>query len=144
MRANTTNRLLQSVAMAAAVACAGCSASDPFDYVPVQGTVTYDDGSKIPAARLRLTFVPQAKPIDAKTNPRPGEVDCQPDGAFDKVTSHKFGDGVVPGAHKVLVIALDEKDQPTDAVGPEYSNPNTTPLSFDTAELPWTIVVKKP
>jgi hypothetical protein len=144
MRANKSKSLLSFWAMVLAVAFAGCGASDPFDYVPVQGTVTYDDGSQIPAARLRLTFVPQAKPIDAKTNPLPGKVDCQPDGSFDKVTSHKFGDGVVPGVHKVLVIALDEKDRPTDAVGPEYSNPSTTPLSVDTAKLPWPIIVKKP
>ena len=50
---------------------AGCGGGDPFSYVKVSGKVTYDDGSRIAAPEIKLTFYPLAPPVDSKTYPRP-------------------------------------------------------------------------
>src|SRR5947209_19901085 len=36
---------------------AGCGSGEPFSYVPAKGTVTYDDGTIIPAPHIRITFI---------------------------------------------------------------------------------------
>jgi hypothetical protein len=123
----------------------GCGPSEPFDYVKVAGKVTYDDGSVIPAERLQVIFVSQAPPLDAKTQPRPGHAEVNvADGTFDTVTSHKYGDGLVPGKHKVQVIAMDKMQRPTKAVPKLYESPATTPLIVDTADAPFHIQIAKP
>ena len=110
---------------------AGCG-SEPYSMVPVSGTVTYEDGSAIPASRIRVVFNPQAEAIDAATHPRPGEANVDmADGTFSQVTSHKFGDGVTVGKHKIQVISLDEMENETDAVPEIYRRVETTPLEFD-------------
>lgn len=126
----------------ALVSC--CGSNDPFAYVPVSGKITYENGSLIPAARLRLTFVPQGEAIDEKTHPRPGVAEVNvSDGTFDAVTSRRYGDGIVRGKHKVIVIALDAGEQPTDAVPAIYQSEDTTPLEVDTAEQPFALTIKK-
>jgi hypothetical protein len=92
----------------------GCS-REPFKLVPISGKVTYEDGSLIPAARMEVAFDPQAKPIDPKTHPRPGRAEVNvADGTFSEATSHKYGDGVVAGKHKVRVIIYDQNETPTE------------------------------
>jgi hypothetical protein len=93
----------------------GCGASEPFRLIPVKGKVTYQDGSLIRAARIEVMFLPEAKPIDAKTHPRPGRAEVNPaDGTFSEATSHKYGDGLVAGKHKVKVIVYDKHEVPTE------------------------------
>lgn len=126
---------MAAVAVLTAVfaAVTGCGGSDPFDYVPVSGKVTYEDGTRIPD-RLQVTFVPQTPPIDKKTYPRHGLAEINDDGTFDRVTSYKPGDGIVPGRHKVLVQAFTKDDDASDAVPPEYNDIDKTPLEIDTAD----------
>lgn len=113
-------------------AVVGCGGSEPFKMIPVSGKITYDDGSLISAARLRLEFKPQAKPIDPKTHPRPGSAEVNvKDGTFGsgkfQATTHIFGDGLIIGKHKVTAFSYDRQDNPTElavtpseiTVGPE-------------------------
>jgi hypothetical protein len=123
----------------------GCGGSEPFHYEKVSGTVTYEDGSLIPGNRVMLTFVPQDKPKDAKIHPRPGiaEADVKT-GAFSRVTSHKFGDGIVRGKHKVLVASIDAQDRPTTAIPATYSSVRNTPLVIDSQDGPFHFRIPKP
>ncbi len=136
-------RLLPMLLMLPAF-CSCCGSSDPFAYVPVSGKITYEDGSLIPAARLRLTFVSQSEAIDEKTHPRPGVAEVNvSDGTFDAVTSRRYGDGIVRGKHKVTVLAMDANEQPIGVVPAIYQDENTTPLEVDTAEQPFALTIKK-
>ena len=50
----------------------GCSGNnDPFSYAKVSGTVTYEDGSKIPANNMKVSFVSESPP-EGNKYPRPG------------------------------------------------------------------------
>ena len=44
-----------------------------------------------------------------------------PKAMFDCVTSYKYGDGLVPGKHKVVIQAADERDG-KPVVPKEYAN----------------------
>jgi hypothetical protein len=119
----------------------GCGSDSPFEYVPIQGKVTYEDGSLIPAS-FELRFQALAPPIGT-AHPRPAMAEVKSDGTFDEVTSYKYGDGLVPGKHKVVIAYA------TDATGrslvpDEYTTVMTTPLEIDTAEAPLEIKVPKP
>lgn len=107
---------------------AGCGSSEPFELLPVSGKVTYGDGTLISAARIRLEFTPQVKPRDPKTHPRPGSAEVNvADGTFSVATTHKYGDGLVVGRHKVELFRYDDQEVPTEldvspseiTVGPE-------------------------
>jgi hypothetical protein len=131
--------------MLTVVLWSGCGGGDPFRYVKVSGKVTYADGSLIPAARVVLTFVPQSGALDQKTHPRSGQAEVTvADGSFSVVSSHNYDDGLVPGKHKVLVRAFDDKNNPTPVVPIDYADLNRTPLEIDTAHLPLTLDVRKP
>ncbi len=125
----------------------GCGSGDPFSYVPTTGKVTYEDGTPIPAPVVHLTFVAENPPtIDEKTFAPKGKADVtSTDGSFDVVTSHNYNDGLLPGKHKVLAIATDDKHQIIEGViPPEYKEVNKTPLEIDTANQPLVIKIKKP
>jgi len=125
---------------------AGCSKNgDPYDYVKVSGTVTYEDGSHIPASSLVLSFIPQTPAVSAKARPKAGM--CYPDmaaGRFDAVTSHTANDGVVRGKHKVTVTDQTHHPLPSSVVPIIYSDPDKTPLEVDTDHLPWELKISKP
>jgi hypothetical protein len=92
-----------------------------------------------------VAFVSQTPPADEKIHPRPGEAEVDPKtGDFHVVTSHTYGDGVVPGDHKVLVEAIAANDKRMDLVPPEYADVNKTPLHVHTKDSPFTIKVPKP
>jgi len=108
---------------------AGCGADQPYGLIPVSGTVTYEDGSLVPAAQIVVTFVPQAEPVDAKTYPRPGMAQVNlADGTFANVTTYEFADGAIVGENKVTIKAVDKDENPTGGVPPEYTDVATTPL----------------
>jgi len=124
------HRLLSRLAVLAfPVVLAGCGSSDPYDTVSVSGTVRYVDGSRIPAGRITLFFLPQVSAVDAKTYPRnaTAEVNVE-DGTFSNASTFSFGDGVIPGTQKVVVRAYSENDEPSPAVPEKYGNVDTTPL----------------
>jgi hypothetical protein len=131
----------------------GCGSGEPFSYVPAKGNVTYEDGTIIPAPRIRLYFVAVNPPTsgDEKIFPPKGHTEVanadgsNTDGHFDDVTSHNFADGLLPGKHKVIVLPSDARGQLIDGlVPPEYGDPKKTPLEIDTAVQPLVIKVKKP
>jgi hypothetical protein len=132
-------------ALAALASIVGCSNGNPYDLVKVKGTVKYEDGSLIPANTIILKFEPEAAPIDAKTFPRKayGRVNVA-DGTIDTVTTHKYGDGIVVGKHKVLIIPMTNDGKQTSLVPPEYQGVATTPVEIDTAAQPFDIKIKKP
>lgn len=122
----------------------GCN-QGPYSYVPVSGTVTYEDGSPIPAASIQLVFRSMAPPIDEKTKPRLGKAGVNTaDGSFGAVTSYKPRDGLIPGEHKVTVIAYDAQGRPSKAVPAECSDGVKTPLVVHTNNRPFSILVPKP
>jgi len=129
------------------LACVGCS-QPPFPMVKVNGTVTYEDGSLIPADTLIVRFEPQIGPVDDKTHPRAGigYVNVT-DGTFSEVTTHQHDDGVVYGKHRVLIVATRESDgsiNTSPLVPEEYSDPERTPLYVDTVDSPFHFRLRKP
>lgn len=132
--------------VASAGACAiGCSDASPYDLVKASGTVKYEDGSLIPAETIMLKFEPQAAALDSRTHPRKayGTVNVA-DGTFDTLTTHKYGDGIVSGRHKVLVIPMTKDQKVTNLVPNEYRNAEATPIEVDTDQQPMEIRIKKP
>lgn len=132
--------------LAAAVALAGaggCGDEGPFDYMPVHGKVTYEDGAPIPAAGIMLQFQSQdAQPV-GDMHPRPATASVGADGSFANATSLKYGDGLIPGKHKVAL------QYATDAQGKllvprEYAHLGTTPLVVDTGDGSIEIKVPRP
>ncbi len=126
---------------------AGCSGNnDPFSYVKVSGTVTYDDGTVIPANNMKLSFVSETEAAGNKF-PRPGTalVDGKT-GKFGCPTSHTPFDGLVRGKHKVLiVVASGQGPLPGNLVPPEYADRKKTPLEVDTDNpASFNLKVRKP
>jgi hypothetical protein len=80
---------------------------------------------------VRVQFFPQIQAINAKEYPRPGSAELKPDGTFPNVTTWKYADGVIPGTQKVVVQALDNRQQPTGAVDLIYGNATTTTLTTE-------------
>ncbi len=125
----------------------GCGSNEPFGYVAASGKVHYDDGSLIPAQHIEIHFLPQAASIDAKTHPRPGIAYPNiADGVYQSVTSHKPGDGIVSGKHKVLIRTFDAAGNEVALVPKQYGDAATTPLEIDTQQqrAPYDFAVPKP
>jgi hypothetical protein len=122
----------------------GCnSGSSPFEYVPVSGRVTYEDGSIIPASGMRLQFEPvNANPVNGM-HPRTASTSLDGKGHFTDATSYKFADGLVPGRHKVAIAYATDKDGKL-LVPESCTSLSTTELTVDTANLPLEIKVPKP
>jgi hypothetical protein len=124
------------------VSTTGCGSGGPFDYVPVSGKITYDDGTPLPGS-CKLIFVAQDAPTVEGAHPRPARANVNAQGEFDVVTSHKYGDGLIPGKHKVAIqIGAGSDGKP--AVPREYSSSEASPLIIDTADAPLEIKVPKP
>jgi hypothetical protein len=125
----------------ACLASIGCWSSGPFDYVKVSGDIAYEDGTPLPGG-YRLTFVAQEAPKVEGAFPRPAEALVDGQGKFEAVTSHKFGDGLIPGKHKVVIQP--DRSSAKPVVPAEYTSSETTPLVVDTADRPLKIRVPKP
>lgn len=137
MLVRAANRLLLAFAIVWVV---GCGPSGPFEYVPIQGRVVYEDGSPVPGGQLQFE---SQMPIEGNIRPRPAGAAIDSDGNFDAVTSYKYGDGLVPGKHKVsFIFATDAQGRPL--VPLEYQSMASTPLVVDTADAPLEIKVPKP
>ncbi len=117
----------------------GCDRG-PFPQVKVTGTLSYEDGSVIPAERIRIWFQSQAPPIDASTHPRPASALVDPaTGAFDGATTSKYLDGLVRGEHRVYIDIT-----PSNVIPQEYTSASTSPLRISTDKLPLEIKIPKP
>lgn len=120
---------------------AGCGSNSPFKYTKASGKVTYEDGTPIPG--VRLVFVAQDVAAVGISHPRPAMANVDAQGNFDCVTSYKYGDGLIPGKHKVFLQgAVENSGKPT--VPKEYLSELTTPLIVDTANVPLDIKIPKP
>lgn len=121
---------------------AGCGSSGPFEYKRVSGKITYEDGTALPAG-FKLLFIAQNIAPVKDAVPRAAEALVDNQGEFSCVTSYKYGDGLIPGKHKV-VIQPDRKQGKQTIVPNEYTYSETTPLVVDTKESPFDIKVPKP
>lgn len=120
----------------------GCGSNGPFSYVPVSGSVAYEDGSPLPSS-FKLIFVAQDAAPMKGVAPRPARANVDQQGKFDCVTSYKYGDGLIPGKHKVVFqIAPIQNGKPV--IARDYTSSETTPLVIDTADAPLVIKVPKP
>ena len=119
-----------------------CGSTNPYGMVEITGKVTYEDGTPLPET-VQVKFLPMVEAIDAKTQPRPGNTTTNADGTFGAVTTHKWGDGLIQGKHKV-VLATEIAGQAPKGVPPKYARPGETPLVVDTSELPMHIKISKP
>ena len=120
----------------------GCN-RQPFDYVPVSGRITYEDGTALPVdGTLRLTFYSDAPPIDDKLHPRPGTAFPDQNGEFSKAMTMRPGDGLVPGTHQVTVGYM---GRATKGILPdEYTLKGQSPIVVDTAHQPFDIKIPRP
>ena len=114
----------------------GCGSSVPFDFVPVHGKVTYEDGSRIEADSILVTFNPILSGEKGKTVPPGGQTNVNvQDGTFSAVSSHRKDDGVAVGRHKVVIVSFKKGPNgmpaPTAAVPPVYRSMNSTPLEIE-------------
>ena len=121
----------------------GCGSGSPYDYTKVSGKITYEDGSPIPGGRLRLRFVALDAPQVENAHPRPAFANPNIDGEFDSVTSYKYGDGLIPGKHKVA-IEVGGAPSSVSPVPKEYLSSSTTPITVDTNKSPFDIKVPRP
>jgi hypothetical protein len=121
----------------------GCGSGSPYDYVKAGGKLTYDDGTPIPLGSVRLQFAAQDAPAVEGAHPRPARANLNAQGEFDCVTSYKYGDGLIPGKHKVAIEqAADPKGKLL--VPKEYTSLATTPLVIDTNDMPLELKVPTP
>jgi hypothetical protein len=143
-------RTLRLLAVVATVSgsISGCGRAHPFDMEQVSGVVTYDDGSLIPAERIVIRFEPLSEAASEQVHPKAATSVVDPaDGSFGKLSTFRYGDGVVSGRHKVLLVAVSGGGtgaNPKPLVPPEYGDPDKTPLEVDTSDSPFKIVVPKP
>ena len=129
--------LLSSVPMTA-----GCGSPGPFSYVPAEGTLTYEDGSPLPKSGIQLKFFALDAPEKENANPRPAIAHVDAEGRFDLVTSYKYGDGLVPGRHKVAILYA--KNNGESLIPREYASSVKTPLVVSTDDVPLEIKVPRP
>jgi hypothetical protein len=124
---------------------AGCGSREPFALVKVSGRITYEDGTLIPAEGncVRLVFYPQTPPRDSSTYPRPATADVDlRDGTFSVVTTHRWGDGLTVGRHKV-VLCMAVLSAVPKGVPAEYNDMIKTPLEVDTSKAPFHLKIRK-
>jgi hypothetical protein len=127
------------------LALSGCGSDNAYRTVKRSGSIKYDDGSLIPATRIELKFYSQAERISAKTGPKWGvaEVDVA-DGTFSIINTYDYDDGIIPGKHKVVAMAMNERNIPTDAIPKKCHVSSTTDIEIDTEDGDINIVIPKP
>jgi hypothetical protein len=117
-----------------AAACAlGCGPAGPFDYQPVAGKITYEDGQPISSDGLQLYFTAQVDSPDGESFPRVAMAHVNGSGEFTAVTSYKYGDGLIPASHKVTIkVGPGPGNKPL--VPKEYTDAQSTPLVVDSTD----------
>lgn len=120
----------------------GCGNGSPFKSVPVSGKVTYEDGSAIPVAGMKV-FFHSLEPAKDGMHPRPGTAGTGSDGTFTEVTSYKFNDGLVLGKHKVSLVC-EEGGKLTNKIPIECARPEKTPLTVEVTKSGQFLEIKVP
>jgi hypothetical protein len=116
MNSNPFNAKIRRSSLLILLVALGCGGSDALQ---VTGTVKNADGSVIPNEGGLVIFQP------AEGNTASGGI--QPDGSFTLMTG-KPGDGVKPGAYKVVLQLWKSYRQSQLAVPRQYGSAETTPL----------------
>jgi hypothetical protein len=133
---NAADARVTALPVLALAAIVGCYSDMPFDVVPVQGKVTYDDGTLIKSDSVLVMFNPINAERKGKMVPPGGQASVNMhDGTFSAVSTRRKADGVVVGRHKVVVVSF-ETDRngnpvPSNAVPAIYRKVSTTPLEID-------------
>lgn len=117
----------------------GCRNEMPFDLVPISGKVAYEDGGRIEAGSIVITFNPIDASADGGVTPPGAQAEANvEDGSFSSVTTRRPGDGVLMGRHKVVVLSFDPRADgrpvASTAVPEQYRKIDTTPLAVEIAE----------
>jgi hypothetical protein len=114
----------------------GCNRSD--GTVQVTGSVKYADGAAVTGESPLVLF----EPVDANGKAASGSIKA--DGTFDLMTV-KPGDGVKPGAYKVVLKVFKNYRAQTLAVPDRYGDAATTPLdaTVDSGHTHFDFVVEK-
>jgi hypothetical protein len=140
----TTSTFCLASALALA-AVSGCGSSNPYPVTKVSGKITYEDGSLIPADRMRLIFVPQTPTVDPKTPPHKGTAEViVKTGEVKFVNTFGFQDGIIKGEHRVFVQCIFEGSKPRKLVPDEYADAEKTPLRVQSSDTPFDLKVAKP
>ncbi len=122
-------------------AVSGCGNGQPYSVEKVSGKITYEDGSLIPANRLRLIFFPQVPPVDPKTPPKQGIAEVGvTTGKFSFAYTFGPNDGIIRGESKVVVQAIGNGQLVPD----EYTKEDTTPLKVKSSDSPFDFKIPKP
>jgi hypothetical protein len=132
---------LSLVAMIALATGCGGNGS-PFKSVPISGKVTYDDGSVIPVAGMKIYFHSLA-PAVGDMHPRPGIGSVDADGSFKDITTYKYADGVVVGKNTVTLVCQ-EGGKLTTKIPKEYEHPQSTPLQVEVTKSGQFLEIKVP
>lgn len=124
----------------------GCSSDMPFDLVPVQGKVTYEDGSLIQADSVLLAFNPAAAATGPMTPPGGTTQLNVADGTFAGATTRRTNDGIVPGRYKVVVVPFNKdangNPRPSTVVAARYQKESTTPIEVEVESVDQFIEIK--
>ena len=62
--------------------CLGCGSDSPFEYVPVEGSVSYEDGTLLPAGGIQLKFISLDAPAVEGASPRPAVAHVNAEGSY--------------------------------------------------------------
>jgi hypothetical protein len=129
------------------IASSGCGNKLPYSIVPVHGSVTYEDGSKIPADILMIAFEPTDFESGEGKVPPAGQTEVDiGNGAFHSVSSYRANDGLAVGRHRVLVAAFrsgkNGRRIPIPAVPLHYSQVSTTPIEVEITEANQELEIK--
>lgn len=127
----------------ALIFCLGCGDGGPFEYTEVEGLVTYEDGTTIPAGGMQLKFIALDAPSVEGASARPAIAHVDSNGRFQGATSYKYGDGLIPGKHKVAILYAKDRDGKL-LIPSDYASTARSPLVIDTSLLPLEIKVPKP
>ncbi len=132
--------------VAATIGCCGCGGDMPFDLVPVNGKVTYEDGSLIQADCVLLAFNPAAAATGPMTPPGGTTQVNVADGTFAGATTRRTNDGIVPGRYKVVVVPFNKdangNPRPTTVVAARYQKESTTPVEVEVESADQFIEIK--
>ena len=102
----------------------------PFELFPVEGKVTYSDGSRIDADVITVTFVPDIVPSEGP-RPSPASGIVNPYTNTFKLKTGRPGDGATPGKNRVIVVAFRGQKQ---ILPNQYTSAKTTPLVVDVVD----------
>jgi len=121
----------------------GCGGNgSPFTSVPVSGRVTYEDGSAIPVAGMKIYFH-SLEPPKGDMHPRPGIGSVGADGSFSDITTYKYADGVVLGKNTVTLVC-EEGGKLTTKIPKQYEHPESTPLQVEITKSGQVLEIKVP